>query len=103
MGVYDVFINFFYALDYIFDIIESKELGDYLSGANPFLFEGIGSADPAIYDEFEKAYVSEFGTSTINSEKAYNWLISYVDKLNNNAVKSAFGKISLDTWLNATK
>lgn len=101
MKIYDIYVNFYYALDYIFDLTNSTELGDYLSGANPFLFEGANSADPAIYDEFEKAYIKDFGTNDISSEKAYNWLKKYVNSLENTAVKNTFQDITLKMWNDA--
>jgi hypothetical protein len=101
MDVYDVFTNFYYALDYIFDLTKSAELGDYLSGANPFLFEEKGSADPAVYDEFEKAFCAEFGMKAVNAECAYNWINKYVNSLKNNAVRNAFDKITLQMWIEA--
>jgi hypothetical protein len=103
MNAYDVFTNFYYALDYIFDLTKSTELGDYLSGANPFLFAEEGSADPAVYDEFEKAFCAEFGTKTVNAESAYNWINKYVDILKNDAVKNAFKKITLQMWIEAVE
>lgn len=101
MNSFEVYIYFYYALDYIFDLTKSDALGDYLSGANPFLFEGCGSADPAIYDEFEKEFKNEFNTEKIDKQTAYNWLNKYLDILGNRAVKKAFKKITLQMWLDA--
>lgn len=101
MNSYDVFVYFFYALDYVYDMKGSEKLGDYLSGANPFLFEGNGSADPAVYDEFEKAFKKEFKTDRIDKTAAYNWLKKYTVEMKNDAVKEAFETITLNMWLDA--
>ncbi len=103
MRAYTIFVQFFYALDYIFDKTNSKELGNYLSGANPFLFKGENSADPSIYDQFEKAYIKEYGVNKINPEEAYLWLTKYVINLKNDNIKKAFEQISLDMWLESLK
>lgn len=53
---YAAFIAMYYALDAAYDAIGEEELRRYLSDANPFLFKGEGSADPAVYAELEQAY-----------------------------------------------
>lgn len=73
----------------------SEKAGDYLSDVNPFLFEGNGSADPAVYDEFEKAFKKEFKTDRIYKTTAYNWLKRYTVEMKNDAVKEAFETITL--------
>lgn len=59
--VYAAFIAMYYARDAAYDVNADEELRRYLSGANPFLFKGEGSADPAVYPEFEQAYKGTCG------------------------------------------
>ena len=54
MNIYKSFVYMFYALDAIYDENPNDELGNYLSGLNPFLFDDEGSADPAEYEEFKE-------------------------------------------------
>lgn len=53
---YKAFVTMFYALDAAYDENGSDELGEFLSGANPFLFEGEGSADIAVYEDFKMSF-----------------------------------------------
>jgi len=63
----------FYALDAIYDENPNDELGNYLSGLNPFLFDDEGSADPAEYEEFKEAYAEQFGDKEPTTSEIYEF------------------------------
>ena len=46
---FELYCMVFYVLDTEWDENKNPQLGEFLSGANPFLFDDIGSADPTIY------------------------------------------------------
>ena len=98
MNAYETFILMFYALDAIYDENPNEALGDYLSGLNPFLFQGEGSADPAEFEEFNSEYKKKYAKSTISSEEAYNFCKAYLTTHANGKIVDAFLQITLETW-----
>ena len=52
----EVFVAMYYILDVAYEKACSEELRQFLSDANPFLFKDGGSADPAVFIEFEQAF-----------------------------------------------
>lgn len=70
-SVYGSFVNMYYALDAVFDEHPSSErLREFASDANPFLWKGKGSADPAVYIEFEQAWKERFGDREVTAPEA---------------------------------
>lgn len=103
MKIFEVYKNFFYALDYVYDNYKNKELGNFLSEANPFLFNDEGSADSCIYYEFKKIFLEDNKNEDISEKDVYNWIVKYINKLDNSIVKEAFSKISFEMWINSLK
>lgn len=99
MSVYDVYVLMFDALDTIYDEAPNMELGNYLSGLNPFLFEGEGSADPAEYDEFKDAYMKVFENDIPTAENTFSFCRDYLDKNAPKEVINAFEKINIEDWI----
>lgn len=85
-------------LDAVWDDTKESQLGDYLSGANPFAFADIGSADPAVFNRF-CVIVSE----PITVENSYDKAKSYISHLNNTIVSNAFFSIDEEEWTEAVK
>ncbi|MBQ7528982.1 hypothetical protein IJT10_03655 [bacterium] len=83
----------FYALDAAWDKSKNNTLGQFLSEANPFLFTDCNSADPAIFQDFCKQT-----SKTINVEDSYDVALRYIDSLNTQEIKLAFGTISRHEW-----
>lgn len=52
------------------------------SEANPFLWEDEGSANPAVYEEFSKAFDERFGTQGAVPEDAMAFVRDYLDARN---------------------
>jgi len=52
MNKFELYCMIYYVLDAEWDESKNAELGAFLSGANPFLFADIGSADPMVYAHF---------------------------------------------------
>lgn len=94
MNQFELFCMIFYVLDADWDDTKDAVLGEYLSGANPFLFADIGSADPAIFTEF-----CEVIKQDITVENSYSLAEKYIAKLNNKNITRAFYSISKEDWL----
>ena len=101
MYEYKTFVFMFYALDAVYDESKDEILGDYLSGLNPFLFEEEGSADPAEFEEFKKAYISFFGKKIPDSQEAHSFCKNYLEKYAKEVIVKAFEKIEVEDWVSA--
>ena len=88
----------FYVLDAEWDETKNPQLGEFLSGANPFLFDDIGSADPAVYEKFCEAV-----DDPIPVETSYEIASKYIAKIGNNVVSSAFSTIDEKEWIECVK
>lgn len=97
MTCFEVFTLMFFALDDQYDRTPSEELGDYLSGANPFLFKDIGSADPDVYESFKKKFI----TSGLDASKSYEFVKGYIADLGLPKVAEAFDQMRREDWLAA--
>lgn len=84
----------FYVLDSEWDETKNKHLGSFLSAANPFLFEDVGSADPVVYKEFCNAT-----DKAITIEDSYKQACSYIDSLHDSIISSAFKSIDRSEWV----
>lgn len=94
MNRWDIFVLIFFYLDAYWDDHQTEELGDICSSMNPFLFEGIGSADPAVWVEFCDTYEDR----VYSIEEGYKVAKSYVLTLNNKDAVKAIGDSSLEEW-----
>ena len=102
MTRFELFCLVFYALDAAWDDSHSKQLGQYLSDANPFLWGGQSSANPAVYDEFCKSVAQEI----ISVEDSYDVACGYINTLSGNYVKAvlkAFSTVTKEKWLDGAK
>lgn len=86
MNQFELFTMIFYVLDYYWDQNGGEELGMFLSDMSPFTFDAIGSANPAVYEEFCD-FIKVDEIEVINS---YELACKYVDWVNNLHVKTAF-------------
>lgn len=79
VNAYDVFENMFMALDAYWDEHHDDTLAGYLSEANPYLFGGKGSADPAVWIEFEREFLKRFPSGSASLADAHDFVVSYLD------------------------
>lgn len=70
--------NMFLALDAAWDEGRSEELGRYLSDANPFLWEDGRSADPAVWDDFEKRFIGAFPQGCSDARASWIFVNAYL-------------------------
>lgn len=96
MKKFDLYCIIFYALDSVWDITRSENLGNFLSSANPFLFVGNDSADPSVYSNFNKIVPEK-----IEAARSFEIAKRYIHSLNNAYVSKAFDEITEDEWNNA--
>ncbi|MBD5101313.1 MAG: hypothetical protein HDT27_01190 [Subdoligranulum sp.] len=98
MSQFELYCMIFYILDAEWNENKNNRLGEFLSGANPFLFSDIGSADPAIYRHF-----CETVTEPITIENSYRIALAYIKALNNGVVTNAFSTIDETEWIECVK
>lgn len=79
---YQTFVSMFYARDAEFEENGTERLRTFLSEANPFLWKDKGSADPAVYEEFSKAFDERFGTQGAVPEDAMAFVRDYLGTQN---------------------
>ena len=99
MNIYKSFVYMFYALDAIYDEKPNDELGNYLSGLNPFWFDDEGSADPAEYEEFKEAYEEQFGDKDPTASEIYEFCREYLSKNAPEKAVEAFDKVEKVDWI----
>ena len=87
MNKFELFCMIFFALDADWDETKDSTIGEYLSSANPFLFEDIGSADSSVYSDFCNC-ISE----PILIESSYSEAVKYLKSLGNQKIVDAFMK-----------
>lgn len=93
MNKFELFCMIFYVLDADWDETQDTAVGEYLSGANPFLFSDIGSADPAVFSHF-----CEVIDEDITVENSLSLAKKYIAGLNNCSISKAFTSISEEDW-----
>ncbi len=98
MNKFELFCMIFYVLDAEWDETKDPDLGKYLSGANPFLFSDISSADPNIYANYAKAI-----NEPISISDSFRIASKYVAGLDCSAAKTAFSSIEEAEWLEWVK
>ena len=98
MNKYELYCMVFYVLDAEWDENKNPQLGEFLSGANPLLFDDIGSADPTIYEKF-----CEIVNGNITVENSYGIASKQISELGNEVVSSAFSTINENEWVECVK
>lgn len=98
MTQFELFCMIFYVLDAEWDETKNKHLGSFLSAANPFLFEDVGSADPVVYKEFCNAT-----DQSITIENSYKQACSYIDSLHDSIISDAFKSIDQREWMDCAR
>ena len=99
MNRFELFTMIFYVLDYYWDQNQGEELGIFLSGMSPFTFEDIGSADPAVYDEF----CDFIKVDRIEIEKSFELACKYIEWINHPYVTTAFEWVTQEEWNKKSK
>lgn len=98
MNKFELFCMIYYVLDADWDDSKNKELGEFLSSANPFLFDDVGSADSSVYTHF-----CDVITDVITIENSYALAKLYIDSLDNDVISAAFTTINEEEWIESVK
>lgn len=93
MTKFELFCMIYYVLDACYDQNKNDILRQFLSDANPFLFEDSGSADPAVFEEF-CSIVDE----PIDNMNSYAVAKKYLKLLNIPELYDSFLSISEADW-----
>ncbi len=99
MNNFELFCLIFLALDAQWEDKQNEVLGDYLSGANPFLFTDICSADPEYYENF----LTIIKDDNVEISNSYQLAKKYIENINILDVTDAFSKIDESKWLLAAE
>ncbi len=94
MNSFELFTMVFFTLDAYWDENKGEELGNFLSGMNPFLFEGEGSAISNIYSDF----CAFLGNRIITKDNSFDIAREYVSSLDKDYVLVAFEWIDKKKW-----
>ena len=94
MSKFELFIMIFYTLDYYWDQHQGNELGMFLSGMNPFLFKGEGSAVPDIYED----YCAFLKDNKISVDNSYKIALDYIHFLGKDYIEDAFAWVDEESW-----
>ncbi len=89
---YAAFVAMYQALEAANDEMKDESLRRYLSDANPFLFKDKGSADPAIYIEFEQMFNKRFADGT-DPKGALSVVKDYLREQNGGVLAVAFDSV----------
>lgn len=98
MNKFELYCMIFYVLDAEWDENKNPHLGEFLSRANPFLFDDVGSADPSVYEKF-----CESVTEDITVENSYGVASEYVQALGDETIRSAFSTVTKSEWLESVE
>lgn len=93
MNKFELYTLIYYALEIEWEENHSKNLGNFLSSANPFLFEDIGSAIPYVYTEFCKSIEGD-----ITVENSFGITCKYIKSLEDYDIEEAFSKMTEEKW-----
>lgn len=94
MTEYELYCMIFLALDEDWDSSHNQDLGQFLSSANPFLFKGIGSAVPDVYQEYLQ-FTQKF---KITKENSFDIAKNYIEHVNIPAVTESFSTVKKSGW-----
>lgn len=98
MNQFELFCMIFYVLDAEWDETHDPALADFLSGANPFLFSDMGSADPAVYQHF-----CEIIRGPVDMEESFQKAQEYISALHDPSVTDAFRRMDEKEWIACAK
>ncbi len=98
MNPFELYCMVFFVLDAEWDKTHNAELGAFLSSANPFLYEDIGSAIPEIFENFCRTV-----SGNVPVEESYNVAKEYIRSLKSDRLLSIFAKIDRDAWKKAAR
>lgn len=77
---HDIYLNMYYELNAAWKAKPNDALGDYLSDANPFLWKGRHSADPAIWAEYNDAFKKLRPNGCQTLEDSYDFVCTYLQE-----------------------
>ena len=95
MNKFELFTIIYYWLDNYYKDSKDDMIIDQLSDMNPFVWEEIGSADPAVYDK----YCDFIGDRTINSDNSLEIAKGYVATITYADMNEAFENVDTARWL----
>ena len=99
MNKFELFTMIFMALDADWDDTHDEELGQFLSGMNPYLFKEVTSAVPSVFMDFEDV----IGNQEITIENSFELAQKYIATVDVNAVQDSFNLLEKEQWMNVCR
>ena len=94
MTKFELYCLIYYALDAEWERNHNRELGSFLSGANPFAFTDCGSSEPSVYADFCKLVKgTEFSVT-----ESFSIAKKYAESLNIPDAVAALNRLSAKDW-----
>ena len=93
MTQFELFCMVYYVIDAYYDQNKNDVLREYLSDANPFLFEESESADPAVFAEF-----CSIIDKPIDPSNSYAMAKKYIESLDIPELYDSFSSVSESDW-----
>ena len=97
VSAHDAFVTMYYALDAAYEKTKDERLRQYLSDADPFLFRDGGSADPAVYIEFEREYCAG-AESAVDEESSLAFVRDYLGRVGPLFIAAFDSIVNLENW-----
>ncbi len=99
MNKFELFSLIYFWIDRFYENEADERIINQLSDMNPFVWEDIGSADPAVYDE----YCSFLGERMITIENSLDIAREYVKTIDYVDVTAAFRDVDPEKWISGCK
>ena len=79
---YHTFIALYFELEFVYQsqMVKGEGLAEYISEANPFLWDDVGSADPAIWIEFQRGFIERFGDAEPDDVESLAFVRDYLEE-----------------------
>lgn len=79
---YQVFVTMYHALDAAYDENHSDKVLSFIGDADPYIWKGHVSGDPAVFSEFSKTFAKRFPSGRAAPEEAAEYVRSYLTEQN---------------------
>lgn len=107
-SAHQVFVAMYQALDAAYDASKSKKVFAFCADANPYIWKGKTSADPAVFNTFSKQYESRFKNKETDPSNTLAFVRSYLAEQNSeyaweegDLVKEFDSVVAPELWVEA--
>ena len=76
-----IYLTIYHSLFAVWSKDHDETLGFYLSNADPYLWKDGHSADPAVWEDFDEAFVKRFPGGCGSAEDAHAFALTYISDI----------------------